>query len=192
MPTIADVMKTQGYATGQFGKNHLGDRDEHLPTKHGFDEFFGNLYHLNAEEEPEGYFYPKDPDFKKRFGPARCHQVFRRRQDRGHRPPEHQTDGNGRRRVSRCGQGFHRPAGKSQQAVLLLVQFHSHACLYPSQAIVAWKDRKGIHADGMVEHDAMVENCYKQLDDLASRTTRSCFTPPTTARRLRSWPDAAR
>jgi arylsulfatase A-like enzyme len=54
MPTIADVMKTQGYATGQFGKNHLGDRDEHLPTKHGFDEFFGNLYHLNAEEEPEG------------------------------------------------------------------------------------------------------------------------------------------
>jgi arylsulfatase A-like enzyme len=54
MPTIADALKTQGYATGQFGKNHLGDRDEHLPTKHGFDEFFGNLYHLNAEEEPEG------------------------------------------------------------------------------------------------------------------------------------------
>jgi len=69
MPTIADVMKTQGYATGQFGKNHLGDRDAHLPTNHGFDEFFGNLYHLNAEEEPEGYFYPKDPEFKKKFGP---------------------------------------------------------------------------------------------------------------------------
>jgi arylsulfatase len=69
MPTIADVLKTQGYATGQFGKNHLGDRDEHLPTKHGFDEFFGNLYHLNAEEEPEGYFYPKDPNFRKQFGP---------------------------------------------------------------------------------------------------------------------------
>ena len=69
MPTIADAMKTQGYATGQFGKNHLGDRDEHLPTKHGFDEFFGNLYHLNAEEEPEGYFYPKDPNFRKQFGP---------------------------------------------------------------------------------------------------------------------------
>src|SRR4029077_3219152 len=69
MPTIADVMKTQGYATGQFGKNHLGDPDEHLPTNHGFDEFFGNLYHLNAEEEPEGYFYPKDPEFRKKFGP---------------------------------------------------------------------------------------------------------------------------
>src|SRR5215468_10643940 len=69
MPTIANVLKTQGYATGQFGKNHLGDQDKHLPTKHGFDEFFGNLYHLSAEEEPEGYFYPKDPEFKKKFGP---------------------------------------------------------------------------------------------------------------------------
>src|SRR5918995_1492151 len=68
-PTIADVMRSQGYATGQFGKNHLGDQNQHLPTKHGFDEFFGNLYHLNAEEEPEGYFYPKDPEFKKKFGP---------------------------------------------------------------------------------------------------------------------------
>jgi arylsulfatase len=69
MPTIADVMKSKGYATGQFGKNHLGERDEHLPTNHGFDEFFGNLYHLNAEEEPEGYFYPKDEEFRKNFGP---------------------------------------------------------------------------------------------------------------------------
>ncbi len=68
-PTIADVLKGQGYTTGQFGKNHLGDQDKHLPTNHGFDEFFGNLYHLNAEEEPETYYYPKDPEFKKQFGP---------------------------------------------------------------------------------------------------------------------------
>src|SRR3989449_3551173 len=68
-PTIADVMKSLGYATGQFGKNHLGDRNEFLPTVHGFDEFFGNLYHLNAEEEPENPDYPKNPDFRKRFGP---------------------------------------------------------------------------------------------------------------------------
>jgi arylsulfatase A-like enzyme len=68
-PTIADLLKNHGYATGQFGKNHLGDRDEHLPTNHGFDEFFGNLYHLNAEEEPETYHYPKDPEFRARFGP---------------------------------------------------------------------------------------------------------------------------
>ncbi|HEU5301343.1 MAG TPA: arylsulfatase [Acidimicrobiia bacterium] len=71
-PTIATALKAQGYATGQFGKNHLGDRDEFLPTAHGFDEFFGNLYHLNAEEEPELRDYPSDedfPNFRERFGP---------------------------------------------------------------------------------------------------------------------------
>lgn len=68
-PTIADLLKPLGYNTGQFGKNHLGDRNEFLPTVHGFDEFYGNLYHLNAEEEPETYFYPKDPEFHKKFGP---------------------------------------------------------------------------------------------------------------------------
>src|SRR5438067_4972073 len=68
-PTIAELLKPLGYATGQFGKNHLGDKDQFLPTLHGFDEFFGNLYHLNAEEEPEDSDYPKDPAFKQRFGP---------------------------------------------------------------------------------------------------------------------------
>src|SRR5918993_1466794 len=68
-PTLAELLKPQGYATGQFGKNHLGDRNEFLPTVHGFDEFFGNLYHLNAEEEPENPDDPKDPNFRKRFGP---------------------------------------------------------------------------------------------------------------------------
>jgi arylsulfatase len=68
-PTIAELLKPLGYATGQFGKNHLGDRNEYLPTVHGFDEFFGNLYHLNAEEEPELPDYPKDPEFLKQFGP---------------------------------------------------------------------------------------------------------------------------
>jgi arylsulfatase len=78
-PTIATVLKSAGYATGQFGKNHLGDRDEHLPTMHGFDEFFGNLYHLNAEEEPENPDYPKPedfPNFRKNYGPRgvlHCH-----------------------------------------------------------------------------------------------------------------------
>jgi arylsulfatase A-like enzyme len=74
-PTIAELLKPLGYATGQFGKNHLGDRDEHLPTAHGFDEFFGNLYHLNAEEEPEHPDYPDPehfPNFRERFGPEAC------------------------------------------------------------------------------------------------------------------------
>src|ERR1700722_10684108 len=68
-PTIAELLKPLGYATGQFGKNHLGDKNKFLPTVHGFDEFFGNLYHLNAEEEPENPAYPKDPRFKESFGP---------------------------------------------------------------------------------------------------------------------------
>jgi arylsulfatase A-like enzyme len=68
-PSVADVLKTYGYATGQFGKNHLGDRNEHLPTVHGFDEFYGNLYHLNAEEEPQNPDYPKNPAFRQKFGP---------------------------------------------------------------------------------------------------------------------------
>ena len=68
-PTLAELLKPYGYATGQFGKNHLGDRDEFLPTNHGFDEFFGNLYHLNAEEEPENRNYPRDPEFREKYGP---------------------------------------------------------------------------------------------------------------------------
>jgi arylsulfatase A-like enzyme len=68
-PTLAELLKPQGYMTGQFGKNHLGDRNEFLPTVHGFDEFFGNLYHLNAEDEPEHPDYPKNTEFKLRFGP---------------------------------------------------------------------------------------------------------------------------
>src|SRR6266436_5143787 len=68
-PTIAELLKAQGYATGQFGKNHLGDRNDMFPTVHGFDEFFGNFYHLNAEQEPENSDYPKDPKFKEMFGP---------------------------------------------------------------------------------------------------------------------------
>src|SRR5207247_2604292 len=68
-PTIAELLKPLGYATGQFGKNHLGDRNEYLPTMHGFEEFYGNLYHLNAEEEPELPDYPKDPAFRAKFGP---------------------------------------------------------------------------------------------------------------------------
>src|SRR5437773_8433011 len=67
--TIAELLKPLGYATGQFGKNHLGDLNKYLPTAHGFDEFFGNLYHLNAEEEPENPDYPTNPAFKEKFGP---------------------------------------------------------------------------------------------------------------------------
>ena len=68
-PTLAELLKPLGYVSGQFGKNHLGDRNEFLPTVHGFDEFFGNLYHLNAEDEPEHPDYPKNTEFRLKFGP---------------------------------------------------------------------------------------------------------------------------
>lgn len=70
--TIAQLLKPLGYATGQFGTNHLGDHNEYLPTVHGLDEFFGNLYHLNAEEDPENWFYPREPQFREKFGPRGC------------------------------------------------------------------------------------------------------------------------
>ena len=111
-PTIAELLKPLGYATGQFGKNHFGDRDEHLPTMHGFDEFFGNLYHLNAEEEPEDPDYPKDPAFKKRFGPRgvlHCKADGKGGQTvDGHRAADDQAHGDHRRRGDRARAALHR------------------------------------------------------------------------------------
>ena len=82
-PSIGGVMQSLGYATGQFGKNHVGDRNPSLPTVNGFDEFFGNLYHLNAEEEPELPDYPKDPEYLAKFGPR---GVLKTTRDRRRRP----------------------------------------------------------------------------------------------------------
>ena len=111
-PTIAELLKPLGYVTGQFGKNHLGDRDEFLPTVHGFDEFFGNLYHLNAEEEPENPDYPKDPEFKKKFGPRgvlhSAKRTARAAEDREHRPADHEAHGDGGRGVHRRRARLHR------------------------------------------------------------------------------------
>ena len=99
-PTIPGLLKDHGYVTGQFGKNHLGDKDEHLPTNHGFDEFFGNLYHLNAEEEPENEDYPGDavladgPYLPRSLWPARRDQIQSRRNHRRHRPADQKAYGN--------------------------------------------------------------------------------------------------
>ena len=101
-PTIAELLKPLGYATGQFGKNHLGDKDEFLPTMHGFDEFFGNLYHLNAEEEPEDPDYPKRPGIQEAVRAPRRAPLLGRRQgraeDRGHRAADEEAHGDHRRR----------------------------------------------------------------------------------------------
>jgi arylsulfatase len=195
MPTIADVMKTQGYATGQFGKNHLGDRDEHLPTMHGFDEFFGNLYHLNAEEEPEGYFYPKDPEFKKKYGP------------RGVIHSWANADGTQRiedtgplttKRMPTVDEEFLAAAMKfidtnAKQNKPFFVWFNStrmHVFTHLKPESMG-KTGKGIHADGMVEHDGMVGQLLKQLDDLGIADNTIVLYTTDNGAEIALWPDGA-
>ena len=139
-PTIPELLKPLGYATGQFGKNHLGDKDEFLPTAHGFDEFFGNLYHLNAEEEPEHPDYPPAedfPNFRERYGPRGVDSFLGQcgwhAADRRYRPAHEEADGDGRRRVPDRRPGLHRPPGGSGYPLLRLVQHDPHALSHPPQ-----------------------------------------------------------
>ncbi len=191
MPTIADVMKTQGYATGQFGKNHLGDQDHHLPTKHGFDEFFGNLYHLNAEEEPEGYFYPKDPSFRKQFGPR---GVIRSSAD----GKIEDTGPLNTKRMPTADEEFLGAAkdfiGRQHKANKpFFVWFNStrmHVFTHLKQESLG-KTGKGIHADGMVEHDGHVGELLKQLDDLGIANDTIVLYTTDNGAEIALWPDGA-
>ena len=191
MPTIADVLKTQGYATGQFGKNHLGDHDEHLPTKHGFDEFFGNLYHLNAEEEPEGYFYPKDPEFKKKYGPR---GVIKSSADG-------KIEDTGPLNIARmptvdeeflgAAKDFiDRQARASKPFFVWFNTTRMHIFTHLKQESLG-KTGKGIHADGMVEHDGMVGELLKQLDDLGIADNTIVVYTTDNGAEIALWPDGA-
>ena len=146
-PTIAELLKPLGYATGQFGKNHLGDRDEFLPTVHGFDEFFGNLYHLNAEEEPELPDYPREPAFKKQFGPRgvlHCLADGKGGQTIiGHRAAHQEAHGNHRRGDHRSGDRLDGEAGQGGSAVFPLVQFDRHAFPHPRRREESRQERSG-------------------------------------------------
>jgi len=190
-PTIADVLKQQGYATGQFGKNHLGDQDQHLPTKHGFDEFFGNLYHLNAEEEPEGYFYPKDPEFKKKYGPRGVIHSF----------ADGKIEDTGPLNIARmptvdeeflaAGKDFIQRQAKANKP--FFVWFNTtrmHVFTHLKKESLG-KTGKGIHADGMVEHDGMVGELLNLLDELKiSDNTIVVYTTDNGAE-IALWPDGA-
>ena len=191
-PTIATALKALGYATGQFGKNHLGDRDEFLPTAHGFDEFFGNLYHLNAEEEPELDDYPTEeefPDFRKNFGPRGVHPLLGQRRrhpaHRGHRPADQGADEDDRRRGRPRGAALHDRRQATRHAVLRLAQHHPHALPHPHQGRQPGQGRPV--AVGVPRHDGRPRRagrlrCSTSSTSTGSPTTRSSCTPPTTAR----------
>ncbi len=158
-PTIAELLKPLGYATGQFGKNHLGDRNEFLPTVHGFDEFFGNLYHLNAEEEPELPDYPKDPKFKAMFGPRgvlHCKATDkddadrrpalgtrRKANDRRYRSAHQEAHGDRRRGDHREGARVDGGASQGRQAVLPLVQLDGDALPHARRRKEPRQERSG-------------------------------------------------
>jgi len=188
-PTLGDLLKEEGYATGQFGKNHLGDQDKHLPTVHGFDEFYGNLYHLNAEEEPETYHYPKNPEFHKNFGP------------RGviHATADGKVEDTGpltRKRMETAddviiGMSMDfidraHAAEKPFFAWISTTRMHVHTRLKDS---VYGQTGIGIYPDGMVEHDAHVGMILKQLEDLGELDNTIVVYSTDNGAETVTWPD---
>ncbi|GIU51603.1 arylsulfatase [Shewanella sp. KT0246] len=188
--TIAEVLKPLGYATGQFGKNHLGDKDEFLPTAHGFDEFLGNLYHLNAEEEPENIDYPKDPEFLKRFGPRGVIKSS--------------ADG----KIEDTG-----PLNKKRmetiddETVSAAIDFMEKSVKSKKPFFVWWNGTRmhfrthikpelqgssGLsnYADGMVEHDNHVGQLLKKVDDLGIKDNTIVFYSTDNGPHMNTWPDA--
>jgi len=188
-PSVAELLKSLGYNTGQFGKNHLGDRDEFLPTNHGFDEFFGNLYHLNAEEEPENPDYPKDPAFRTRFGPRGVIHSFAdgRVEDTGALTKQ---------RMETVDQEFcdaalnfierQNNSGKPWFCYFNSTRMHVWTHLKPSSRGVTGK---GLYPDGMVEHDGTVGQLLKKLDDLGVTENTIVIYTTDNGAEVMSWPD---
>ncbi|MHC4081192.1 MAG: arylsulfatase [Planctomycetota bacterium] len=194
-PTIAKLLKAHGYATGQFGKNHLGDRDEHLPTAHGFDEFFGNLYHLNAEEEPENEDYPKNPQFRKRFGPRGVIHSWanedgtQRIEDTGPltkkrmETVDDETIAGAIEFIKRQ----HR-AGKPFFCWWNGTRMHFRTHVKPELRGISGQDE---YSDGMVEHDMHVGILLDLLDELGIADNTIVFYSTDNGPHMNTWPDAA-
>jgi len=192
-PTIAEMLKPQGYVCGQFGKNHLGDRDEFLPTAHGFDEFFGNLYHLNAEQEPENEDYPKNPEFKKKFGPRGVLHSW--------------ANPDGTQKIEDTGSlTIKRMETVDGEFLDASLKFMDAAvkndkpffCWFNSTRMHIFTHLKkesqgvtglGVYPDGMVEHDGHVGQLLKKLDDLGiAENTIVMYATDNGAEEF-SWPD---
>lgn len=192
--TVATVMKSLGYATGQFGKNHQGDRDEHLPTMHGFDEFFGNLYHLNAEEEPENEDYPKDPEFRKKFGPRGVIHSF--------------ADGKGGQKIEDTGPLTKKRMETVDDETIAAARDFITRQVKAGKPFFTWWNGTRMHfrthvrtehrgasgqdeySDGMVEHDNNVGELLKLVDDLGIADNTIIFYSTDNGPHYNTWPDA--
>jgi arylsulfatase A-like enzyme len=164
--TIAELLKPLGYMTGQFGKNHLGDKDEFLPSNHGFDEFFGNLYHLNAEEEPENADYPKNPEFRKKFGPRGVikSSADGKIEDTG--PLTKKRMETIDEEVLGVTKDFLSRAKKADKPFFCWFNTTRMHNFTHVKAEHLGKTGLGFYADGMVEHDALVGDLLNYVDEL--------------------------
>jgi arylsulfatase A-like enzyme len=208
-PTIAELLKPLGYATGQFGKNHLGDRNEFLPTVHGFDEFYGNLYHLNAEEEPELPDYPKDPAFKAKYGPRgvldckatdvddptvepRFGKVGKQAcTDTGPLTKERMVtidDDIANRAVD-----FIKREAEADKPFFVWVNFtHMHFRTHTKPDSIGQSGRwQSPYHDTMIDHDKNVGEILKALDDLGIADNTFVMYSTDNGPHMNSWPDAA-
>jgi arylsulfatase len=204
-PTLAELLKNHGYATGQFGKNHLGDRNKYLPTVHGFDEFYGNLYHLNAEEEPENPDYPKDPAFRKEFGPRGVLDCVSADSDSGEEDPRFGPMGKQKctdtgpltkKRMETADEEFldrmstfikkNTEAKKPWFAWFSPSRMHFYTHLKPESEGVTGL---GIYADGMVEHDGHVGQVLDLLDELKITDNTIVIYTVDNGPHYNEWPD---
>jgi len=204
-PTIAELLKNQGYVTGQFGKNHLGDKNEFLPTAHGFDEFFGNLYHLNAEEEPENPDYPKDPAFKKKFGPRGVLHCWAT--DKADPTVDPVFGPVGKQRIENTGPlntkrmetvndeftnaalDFMERSVKSGKPFFMWVnstRMHIFTHLKPDSV---GRTGLGTYPDGMVEHDADIGRLLDRVDKLGVTDNTIVMYSTDNGPECFSWPD---
>jgi len=191
--TMATILKSQGYVTGQFGKNHQGDRNEHLPTMHGFDEFFGNLYHLNAEEEPENEDYPTNPEFRKRFGPRGVIKAT--------------ADGNGSQTIVDTGPLTRKRMETIDDETVAAVKEFITRQAKSGKPFFAWWNGTRMHfrthvradhrhpgndeyTDGMIEHDMHVGELLKLLDDLGIANDTIVMYSTDNGPHFNTWPDA--
>src|SRR5262245_57605724 len=191
--TIAELLKARGYKTGQFGKNHLGDLDEHLPTAHGFDEFFGSLYHLNAEDEPEHPDYFKDPEVRKRYA---TRGVIHTRANPDGTQRIQSTGPLNKKRMETVGEEFTREAfrfmeeAKKEGKPFFLwwnsTRMHIWTRLKPGSE---GKTGLGIYPDGMVEHDAHVGQMLDKLKELGLEDNTIVMYSTDNGAEKFTWPD---